>query len=1113
MKNIFVVVTLLIGFNQTIAQTYSIEGDLMKWHKISIVYDGPTTSELATPNPFADYRLETTFTNGSTTYVVPGYFAADGDAAETSEEEGNQWVVHFAPDQIGTWTFTTSFVEGTDISINGDAGTPGILDGVAGSFVVSVSNKTGKDFRARGRLAYVGEHYLQFQEDEKWFYKAGADAPENTLAYEDFDDVPNRGNRKKNWNPHQVDYIAADASEYTWQGGKGTELLGVVNYLSDTVGCNAMSFLTFSLAGDDENVFPHRLKVDIPTYNTYGDAQQWNDGVYHDRFDVSRMAQWERIFEYADKKGVYLHFKLQETENDHKMDGGDVDRERKLYFRELIARFGHHLALNWNNGEENTQTAQQEIDMAEYIHSIDPYHHNIVLHTYPGETGRYHSLTGNQSEYTGASIQTSNGTFNELFSRVQEWVDNSNIAGKKWIIAVDEPGSANIGIHADPNDIDLVRQKVLWGTMMAGGAGVEYYYGYQTGDHTDLTCQDHRSRDTKYKEAGHAISFFDNHMQDFLPFVNTDNSTTTASDDYVLTNNSNAVIVYRPNGGTTMITLDPTRVWTADWYNPRTGIYNDDNVSITTELIAPDTEDWVAVITSECLPEGTTCDDGNSATSNDMIDSECNCIGTSCPTAGTVCDDGDPNTSEDQEDGNCNCAGITPINIPSKIEAEDYINQQGIQTTTCNDTGGGLSVGYIENMDYTEYKVNVTAPGLYDLRFRASSNTSGGNIDFEIGSTNGTSAITNTGGWQSWEDFTVQATLNSGIQDMKLTFTGVAGYLFDVNYIDFTLVDCIEGDSCDDGNSNTSNDVYDANCNCIGEAPNYSSPLLEAEGAVVGSEWTIINDVDACNDAYTLPPNSTAFGTPPTGVNDIVEFIFNVDVAGAYKVFARVSADNGDSDSFWVRANGGTWQKWNKINFDYYGQGFKWSQVANWTSGDYPPVVTFDLSAGTNTVEFGWREPNAKLDKIFVTLEDLSILNKVGSTSEGYENSLNYIVEEACPSDTIFFDSSLDLNTILHQSARLNIDKPLVFKGNGIDQTIISGQGLRQIFEINAPTTILDLNLIDGFSESNGGAFINQNTLTLKNVKMENNKEGADPKAFTNNGNIIIEGSVITKEE
>jgi hypothetical protein len=49
--------------------------------------------------------------------------------------------------------------------------------------------------------------------------------------------------------------------------------------------------------------------------------------------------------------GMYLHFKTQEAENIHLLDDAELGPQRKLYYRELIARFAHHPALNWNLGE------------------------------------------------------------------------------------------------------------------------------------------------------------------------------------------------------------------------------------------------------------------------------------------------------------------------------------------------------------------------------------------------------------------------------------------------------------------------------------------------------------------------------------------------------------------------------------------------------------------------------------------------------------------------------------------------------------------------------------------------------------------------------------------
>ncbi len=58
----------------------------------------------------------------------------------------------------------------------------------------------------------------------------------------------------------------------------------------------------------------------------------------------------------------------------------------------MIARFGHGLALNWNIGEENTQSSDEVRDMVKYLHDTDPYRHHIVLHTFPPEQEKYMNL-------------------------------------------------------------------------------------------------------------------------------------------------------------------------------------------------------------------------------------------------------------------------------------------------------------------------------------------------------------------------------------------------------------------------------------------------------------------------------------------------------------------------------------------------------------------------------------------------------------------------------------------------------------------------------------------------------------------------------------------------
>ncbi|OJJ14972.1 hypothetical protein BKI52_41195 [marine bacterium AO1-C] len=611
----------------------TISGELKKWHKVTLSFNGPQTNESATPNPFADYRLNVTFTNGTKSYTVPGFYAADGNAANTSATSGQVWQVHFSPDEEGIWTYTASFRTGTDIAIDNtpNAGTSaGHFDGATGNFTIAASDKSGRDLRGKGRLEYVGEHYLRFRETGEYFIKAGTDAPENTFGYEDIDATPNNQGYRKSWQYHQRDYDASDAAAYTWQNGKGTELLGAIKYLSDQ-GMNVFSFLTFSLDGDDDNVFPHLGKT--------ANVASWND-VHHDRFDVSKLAQWEQILAYGDKKGMYLHFKTQETENDLKMDVGRLGRERKLYYRELIARFGHHLALNWNLGEEND--IWQELDDAQnthiksytqYIQNLDPYNHNIVLHSYPDQQNEsYNPLLGTASQLTGVSIQTH---IDKVHDDVKKWVNESASNGKKWIVANDEQGHYRLGVGLDAgydrvngqtpdandgwinfDNRDEVRNKVLWGTLMAGGAGVEYYYGYQTG-YGDLYCQDHRTRATKWQDAKVALDFFNTYLQSHLTQMNSQDGLTADNGDYVFAQTGAVYAIYRPNGGTT--TLDLSSVagsYKVQWYNPRSGGALQDG-SITTltggnsaaSIGNPPnqtTQDWVVLVTLDAAARQTT---------------------------------------------------------------------------------------------------------------------------------------------------------------------------------------------------------------------------------------------------------------------------------------------------------------------------------------------------------------------------------------------------------------------------------------------------------------------------------------------------------------------------
>lgn len=571
---------ILFNFGCTNQKRTTFSGELKKWHKITLNFEGPETGERNEDNPFLNYRLDVKFSNGTTSYLIPGYYAADGQAEISSVSDGNVWSVNFCPPDTGVWNYDVSFVRGENIAVSNSPGqSAGYMDGLSGTFKVLPSDKTGNDFRAKGRLQYIGEHYPQFAETGEYFLKMGTDAPENMLAYDNIDETPNVGDLRKSWEPHMKHYNT-DADDYLWglERNQGKALLGAMNYLSEK-GCNAVSFLTFNFDGDDRNVFPHLLKTNIETYTEYANKKKknkeaWENYAEQTRFDVSKMAQWEQIFMYAQQKGLFLHFKTQETENDKKMDGGDVGLTRKLYYRELIARFGHHLAMNWNLGEENVQTTAQHIAMSKYFEAHDPYRNMVVLHTYPERHEEiYRPLLGKQSELMGLSIQTMHRDFRLVYPSVKKWTEASDSIGKKWVVAVDEPGDAGYALLPDSDDPDHDEARIngLWGTWMANGYGTEWYFGYRAA-HSDLTCEDYASRDLFWDQGAYGVEFLTTYE---LPLWNmTIQNDIASGEQWVLAGkngqNQHTILVYVRKD--TEVTINvPRGEMECGWFNPKTG--------------------------------------------------------------------------------------------------------------------------------------------------------------------------------------------------------------------------------------------------------------------------------------------------------------------------------------------------------------------------------------------------------------------------------------------------------------------------------------------------------------------------------------------------------------
>jgi len=125
---------------------------------------------------------------------------------------------------------------------------------------------------------------------------------------------------------------------------------------------------------------------------------------------------------------------------------------------------------------------------------------------------------------------------------------------------------------------------------------------------------------------------------------------------------------------------------------------------------------------------------------------------------------------------------IEYTDVPAIIEAEDWYEMSGVQTEATSDTGGGLSVGYIDTADWMDYPIDVETAGTYIIDARVASTADTGVIEYLVdGVSLGTIAVPNTGGWQVWQTVSKTVTLPQGEQMLRFS---AAAAPFNLNWIE-----------------------------------------------------------------------------------------------------------------------------------------------------------------------------------------------------------------------------------------------------------------------------------------------------------------------------------------
>ena len=532
-----------------------ISGELKQWHPVVLTFEGPSTSETASPNPFLHYRLDVTFTQGNVQMRVPGYYAGDGQGGVA----GHCWRVKFAPPRTGTWQYRASFRVGFNVNTSLDplAGQPTACDGARGLFTVEASDKGEDDFRAsaHGLLINRGDHYLTFGGSGLPWIKGGPDIPENFLGYDGFENTPNA---QHTYAAHADDWSPGDPD---WGHGQGKRIIGALNYIAGHGG-NCIYFLPMNIGGDGKDSFP--------TIEPYEKT----------RYDNSKLRQWDIVFAHAQSLGIFLHFQLAETENanENYHDQGTLGPERKLYYREIVARFGHHNGMQFNLGEENDYRTEERVQFARFIKAVDPYCHPVAVHTHGGkEESTYDPFIEilRSGQEVGVDMSSFQGgkSRQAMTDLMMHFRNMSRSMAHPWVLSYDEPQRIDNDMSDEKRGYPNARRTKMWPCYMSGGAGFEWYIQQDGGGHG----LDQRIDDFGLMEGALLWSRYARDFLGKLPLLKMDPQPGLAQasqgQTYVLAQAGEVYALYNDSCGQGF-TLDLRNVsgeFSVIWFDPRNG--------------------------------------------------------------------------------------------------------------------------------------------------------------------------------------------------------------------------------------------------------------------------------------------------------------------------------------------------------------------------------------------------------------------------------------------------------------------------------------------------------------------------------------------------------------
>lgn len=571
----------------------TLAGDPAVWQPLTLTFTGPRAAAADPANPFLDYRLQVKLIAPSGDIEdVPGYFGGTGANGD------GLWRARFAADEPGRWRYCASFRLGPNVAVDLDpqAGAPIAFDGASGSFEIAPADPLAPDFFRWGRLEYVGEHFLKFRDGPYWL-KGGTNSPENFLGYAGFHNTTDQGGIVDGFLHTYAAHVADSRPDDPPVDGLAG-IIGVLNYLSERH-VNSIYFLPMNLGGDGQDTYPYVS----PTDNT--------------RFDTVKLDQWSVVLEHAQRRGIALHIVLNEVEeanrrwlDDDALGVATPSVERRLFYREMVARFAHLPALKWNLSEEVAFSAAEMQAFADYLSTLDWADHPITVHNAVGAADLVYGTLLTNPLFSATSMQYPAEQAGEL---VEIWRDRSATAGRPWVIDMDENNPAGVGLTAD--NAGELRKSILYDVYFSGAAGLEWYLGY----HELPLGGDPNLEDFRTREAMWDYMWFARRLMESLPFPAMSPADELLSGEAeafgggeVLALANVVYAVYLPHANPSGALALPVGTYELRWYDPRSGEFTGPAITLYAPVPSlplgapphsPDS-DWVVLIRPAAGVEG-----------------------------------------------------------------------------------------------------------------------------------------------------------------------------------------------------------------------------------------------------------------------------------------------------------------------------------------------------------------------------------------------------------------------------------------------------------------------------------------------------------------------------